>query len=1123
MKKQLNPKGALLFLAFILTTLTSQGQLLLEENFSYNTGSLLTNNGWSGHSGTGTNDVYVTTPTISYAGYLSSGIGNQAILLSNGQDVNKSFSQQTSGVVYISFLANISSASTAGDYFFHLGRTVIGTDFKGRIFVKRNTSNKLAFGVAQNTTTANYSDFIYDLNTTYLIVLRYNIVDGSSNDFSEIIINPSLSGSLPVSGWIANTDAAGTDLTNVGSVALRQGTSTTGPSLIIDGIRVSKTWEGITGSIDAPEISASPESLSGFSYIVGKGPSSAQGFVINGSNLVGNITITPPANYEISTESGSSFVPTNQIVVAPTSGSVINKTIYSRLKAGLAVGDYSSQLISISTSGATSISVSCSGTVLPTPEPVNHVISFSANAVSTNQIDLSWLDGTSPAEGYLIKGSETSFEAITNPTDGIAEPNGFLVNNVAAGTQGFSFTGLNSNSNYFFKIFPYNGNGININYKTNQTVPQSSATTLGSPSVNEIIVPRYIQGKKEPNNERVPFACRLELINLSPNTTYRYINQVVLASDGPTFPGAANSIYVNADNTFTRTNNAALSIPGNYGEFTTNASGSYTGRFITEPTGNDRFMAGNELFIRIRLNDGNNGTSAVTFVTTTSPITVLGFGTTSSANQGTAVRGESDASSKNFVFLYDNESGSGRPIYGTSIESTGADFAANSWAPFFRQKVVGKNGAWGGILPNSNANGVKLIQERSLLDGSVVSNKTSANGIWGATNTVSPGGGLSNVLVIATGPVPLTAVDDNATTLINEQVSIEVLNNDITGSTPIILSSIAFVPGTGPDASTQGTFSLNPSTGIVTFTPKTGFLGTVSIDYHVCDMNDFCDVATITVNVIVGLTNYYPAMGPGTLAFEDLWPGKGDYDFNDLVIDYQFELISNPSNFIEQIKGVFVIRAFGASLENGFGFQFSGNFDPYDLTVSGFNLSEDYIVLEPNGIEADQTKPTIIVFDNAFALMNHPGIGTGVNTEPNAPFITPVTLNITINFKPDTYSYNDIDISSFNPFLIVNKNRDVEIHLPNYPPTDLADLSLFGTWDDDSDPSSNRWYVNDKNLPWAINIYESFAYPIERQDILQVHLKFAEWAMSGGTLYPDWYKNLAGYRNNSLIYQVPAK
>jgi hypothetical protein len=826
MKKQLNPKGTLLFLAFIFISLTSQGQLLLEENFSYNTGSLLTNNGWSGHSGSGTNNVYVTTPTISYAGYLSSGIGNQAVLLSNGQDVNKTFTEQTSGIIYASFLANVSSASTTGDYFFHLGRTAIGTDFRGRIFVKRDASNKLAFGIAQNTNTANYSDFIYDLNTTYLIVLRYTIVPGSSNDLSEIIINPSLSGAEPNSGWIAKTDASGNDLINIGSVALRQGSASTGPSLIIDGIRVSTTWEGITGSTNTPELSVSPESLSGFSYIVGNGPSTAQSFLLNGSYLNGNITITPPTNYEISTESGGSFVSTNPIVVTPTAGSVTNKTIYSRLKSGLAVGDYNAQLISISTAGTTSISVSCSGTVLPTPEPINHVINFSASAVSTDQIDLSWLDGTSPAERYLIKGSETSFESITNPIDGIAEPNGYLIQNIAAGTQSFSFSGLNPQSTYFFKIFPYNGNGININYKTNQSVPQSSATTFGSPSVNEIIVPRYIQGKKEPNNDRVPFAYRLELINLSPNTTYRYINQVVLASDGPTFPGAANSIFINPDNTFTRTNNAALTIPGNYGEFTTNASGSYTGWFITEPTGNDRFVAGNELFIRIRLNDGNNGTTAVTFLTTTSPITVLGFGTTAGTNFGTAVRGESDANSKNFVFLYDNENGNGRPIYGTSIESTGANFAANSWAPFFRQKVVGNNGAWGGILPNINANGVKLIQERSLLDASVVSAKTSADGMWGTTNTVSPGGGLSNVLVIATGPVPLTAVDDNATTLINEQAIIEVLNNDITGSTPINLSSIAFVSGTGPDPSTQGTFSLNPSTGIVTFTPKTGFLGT---------------------------------------------------------------------------------------------------------------------------------------------------------------------------------------------------------------------------------------------------------------------------------------------------------
>jgi hypothetical protein len=31
----------------------------------------------------------------------------------------------------------------------------------------------------------------------------------------------------------------------------------------------------------------------------------------------------------------------------------------------------------------------------------------------------------------------------------------------------------------------------------------------------------------------------------------------------------------------------------------------------------------------------------------------------------------------------------------------------------------------------------------------------------------------------------------------------------------------------------------------------------------------------------------------GTLAYEDLWPSKGDYDFNDLVVDYDFNIVKN--------------------------------------------------------------------------------------------------------------------------------------------------------------------------------------------------------------------------------------
>lgn len=269
------------------------------------------------------------------------------------------------------------------------------------------------------------------------------------------------------------------------------------------------------------------------------------------------------------------------------------------------------------------------------------------------------------------------------------------------------------------------------------------------------------------------------------------------------------------------------------------------------------------------------------------------------------------------------------------------------------------------------------------------------------------------------------------------------------------------------------------------------------------------------------VVNLFPASGFGTLAFEDLWPSKGDYDFNDLVIDYQFEIESDAQNYVNSVTGTFIVRAIGASYQNGFGFQLSGAIDASDLSVTGYSLTENYITLNSNGTESGQSKPTIIVFDNAFNEMQHPGSGIGINTETDAPYVEPAELVINIDFPPATYSLNDLSISSFNPFKIVNLNRGVEIHLPGYPPTNLADTSLFGTQDDDTQLTQGRTYVSKNNLPWAINIYEKFDYPIEKVSIIQAYNRFVDWAESGGVLYPDWYRNLPCYRNQALIYQKP--
>ncbi len=267
--------------------------------------------------------------------------------------------------------------------------------------------------------------------------------------------------------------------------------------------------------------------------------------------------------------------------------------------------------------------------------------------------------------------------------------------------------------------------------------------------------------------------------------------------------------------------------------------------------------------------------------------------------------------------------------------------------------------------------------------------------------------------------------------------------------------------------------------------------------------------------------NFYPASNYGSLAFEDLWPGKGDYDFNDLVLDYRFTLVTNASNKISDIKADFIIKAIGAGFSNGFGFQLPNSSIQNDyLNISGYNLQENYITLNENGTESGQEKITVIVFDNAKSILQASS-GFGVNVTPIAPYITPDTIGINLNFNTNIYTAEDIDIQNFDPFLIIDGERGKEIHLPDMTPTNLANPDYFGTLHDDSNPSNNRYYKTVNNLPWGINIPESFNYTNEKAQIISGHLKFGEWAESGGTQFTDWYKNKIGYRNESLIYQIP--
>lgn len=264
--------------------------------------------------------------------------------------------------------------------------------------------------------------------------------------------------------------------------------------------------------------------------------------------------------------------------------------------------------------------------------------------------------------------------------------------------------------------------------------------------------------------------------------------------------------------------------------------------------------------------------------------------------------------------------------------------------------------------------------------------------------------------------------------------------------------------------------------------------------------------------------NWYPSQNVwGTLAYEDLWPTKGDFDFNDMVIAYKVKIITNAQNKVVELQPRFYIKAIGATIQSGFGIQFD-NLTPSDIaSINGYQISGSTINLAANGTEIGDSKAVVIAFDSPETSINRVSSSPFFNTLPGEPKGTSDTVSLSIVFANPLASAT-LGQAPYNPFIFRSNERGHEVHLPNYQPTSKVDLSLFNTYQDASNISQGRYYKTINNLPWALNIVDQFDYPAERNDIIKCYFNFDDWAQTDGTNAPDWYKNIPGYRNSSRIY-----
>jgi hypothetical protein len=219
-------------------------QTIFEENFEYSDGDYLTNHRWVNHSGV-VNKIKVASSGLTYTGYRCSGIGNSTII-SGGygarEDAHNDFTPITSGDLYVAFMVSVSAATETGDYFLHLAPDFPTSNYKVKVLVKNDGAGNIQFGLLKGSGNAVYTPgiFTYSFNTTYLLIIKYEMVQGDSNDVAKLFINPSLIEEPPDANLTA-TDIARDDI--ITAVCLRQGEETY--TVQVDGIRVATSWNEV--------------------------------------------------------------------------------------------------------------------------------------------------------------------------------------------------------------------------------------------------------------------------------------------------------------------------------------------------------------------------------------------------------------------------------------------------------------------------------------------------------------------------------------------------------------------------------------------------------------------------------------------------------------------------------------------------------------------------------------------------------------------------------------------------------------------------------------------------------------------------------------------------------------
>ncbi len=424
-------KKVLQLFIFILFYNISFGQSLFVEEFNYTTGDLLTAHNWVQSGTSTTNPLSISSPGLTYTNYPSVA-GNACTLALTGQDVYQSYTAQSSGNVYLSFLLNVQSTGT-GDYFIALSPSTSQTNYYLRVHIKSNGSG-FSMGLSKSNEVTGgsiYGTTVLNFNTTYLVVCKHTFVAAATTDDIESVfvfndpLIPATEPSTPEVG--PYTNATKNDPADLGYVTIRQGSTGASALLKIDGIRLDTSWSGLLGQsgLVAPLATAASNVT-------------ANGFTANWNsvNTATNYILDVSTAADFSTfVAGFNMKDVGNVTTFDVTGLDPNTTYYYRVHAwdGTNASTHSNSITVV--------------TVVVAP------VATEATNVTTTGFTANWNASTGATNYWLDVSTASDFSALVTGYD----------NKDVGNVTTYDVTSLSTGNTYYYRVRASNANGISTN------------------------------------------------------------------------------------------------------------------------------------------------------------------------------------------------------------------------------------------------------------------------------------------------------------------------------------------------------------------------------------------------------------------------------------------------------------------------------------------------------------------------------------------------------------------------------------------------------------------------------------------------------------------------------------